>query len=288
MTAESTAPLDPKLDVVFRALFGHAQNTDLVLSLLNGILDLSGPDTIVAVDLLSPMSDIAAVEEKQIVLDVYVRAAAGNRYAIEMQCRNHLAFPERMLYYAARTYGNQLRRSSDYSTLQPLVLIVFTDFVLFPEVDPWRQHYALRDQQSGRLFSDHLRVVLVELPKLRLPATPQWSLGEQWGVFLQEGTRMKTRVDDKPWLTPAVRKAIEELERMAGDPRLRDIYETRQEELRVQATELRSSYLEGREEGREEGIRATAQRMLAEGDSAERVARITGLPLDEVQEMARS
>ena len=43
---------------------------------------------------------------------------------------------------------------------------------------------------------------------------------------------------------------------------------------------------EGRREGRSEAIIETAENMLKEGDSFEKISRCTGLPLETIQELA--
>jgi predicted transposase/invertase (TIGR01784 family) len=275
--------LDPKLDVVFKALFGREQSAPLLVGLLNAMLELPEAERIESVQLLSPLLERESIEEKLAVLDVSVKDVRGRRYAVEMQCRSHPEFTERMLYYATRRYSEQLGQAEEYASLRPLVLVVITDFVLIPELEGWLERFELRARsRPDVLFSPHLSVVLAQLPKLRKSASEAQAPAEQWAVFLKEGTKMATETKDRPWLTPELRQAIEELERLEGDPKMRALYEARQREVRLQATLLRASYEEGREEGREEGsaqaTRALARRLLQEGEPPERVARLTGLP----------
>ena len=163
-------PLDPKVDVVFKALFGQPGNMDLVADLLNGLLELPQSERIVSVELLPSLGEVEATDEKLTILDLYVEDARGRRYAVEMQCRNHKAFAERMLYYAARRYTRRLHSAEAYSALRPLVLVVITDFVLFPQLEGWRERFELRGRGSGVVFSPHLAIVLVELPKFHKSA----------------------------------------------------------------------------------------------------------------------
>jgi predicted transposase/invertase (TIGR01784 family) len=294
--------LDPKLDIVFKALFGKPDNGDMLISLLNGMLELPAELSITGVQILSPLSDLDVSDDKLIVLDLLVSDARGHRYGIEMQCRNHKAFPERMLYYAARRYSEQLKSSKPYTTLKPLVLLVFTDFLLFPARENFRERFELRGRDHGELFSEHLSVLLVELPKFRKTTEQGLSLGEKWALFLKEGTNMQSRIEDAAWLTPALRKAIEELERMEGEETMRELYEARMRQLQVMATELEDSYEQGIEKGLEKGIEQgiekgiekgieqgawqaahdLALRLLEEDESIERVARLTGLPKEEL------
>ena len=274
-------PLDPKVDVVFKALFGQPGNMDLVADLLNGLLELPQSERIVSVELLPSLGEVEATDEKLTILDLYVEDARGRRYAVEMQCRNHKAFAERMLYYAARRYTRRLHSAEAYSALRPLVLVVITDFVLFPQFEGWRERFELRGRGSGVVFSPHLAIVLVELPKFHKSAAEASSLGELWTAFLKEGTKMGTDILSAPWTTPALRKAIEELKRLEGNEQMRELYEARLDQVRVLATELQSSY----EEGEEHATRTLARRLLEEGEPPERVARLTGLALEVVRSL---
>jgi predicted transposase/invertase (TIGR01784 family) len=97
---------------------------------------------------------------------------------------------------------------------------------------------------------------------------------------------------DKAWVAPELRKAIEELERLEGDERMREEYEARLDQVRVMATRLQDSFEQGIEVGDEQGAERTkreiALRLLQDGESMERVSRLTGLGLGELQRLARA
>lgn len=289
---KATTRLDPKVDIVFRAIFGKPGNADILMSLLNGILDLSGDDRITEVQVLNPLSDIESTDDKSFVMDLFVQDASGHRYGVEMQCRNHKAFPERMLYYATRRYAEQVGTAAAYTTLKPLVLVVFTDFDLFPRVASWRERFELRGGASDVVFSRHLSIVVVELPKFRKAIAEVSNPGETWVMFLKEGTKMEPDMTNAPWSTPELRKAVEELKRMEGDQSMREVFHARLDQLRVLATEYQDHYEQGLEKGLEKGRslarRELARELLAEGESVERVARLTGLSVEELQAIPQS
>jgi predicted transposase/invertase (TIGR01784 family) len=97
------------VDVVFKALFAATHNRDLLMSLLNGVLTLVGQPEVVEVSVLTPFSTVDLADDKISTVDLAVRDQRGKQYLIEMQCRNRGSFPERLLYYGARRYGEQLR-----------------------------------------------------------------------------------------------------------------------------------------------------------------------------------
>jgi predicted transposase/invertase (TIGR01784 family) len=251
-------PLDPKIDVVFRALFGREENVDILRAMLNAVLGLQGVYAIQEISYLQPTHSLDYIDEKESVVDLVVRDGRGREVVVEMQCRNHAAFPERILYYGARRVAYQLRAGEPYFRLRPVIVLVFTDFDLVPALQGYRHRFTLREQSTGVEFSQHLEIMLVELPKF-VPATPAAHATEPqsyapWIRFLKEGSSMSAILSE-PWVNADIRKAVAELERLAADESMRELYERRLLSLQLRATELQESFEEGREEGREEGER---------------------------------
>ena len=75
--------LDPKLDIVFKLLFGEERNRALLVSLLNAVLTPSVP--IDTVTLLHPEPARESADDKGIVLDLRVALHTGEQVDIEMQ-----------------------------------------------------------------------------------------------------------------------------------------------------------------------------------------------------------
>src|SRR5690606_18782191 len=116
---------------------------------------------------LSPIGEIGLVEEKQYLMDLFVKDAKGKRYGIEMQVASHGAFLERMVYYGCRRYGEQLKSGESYLQLRPLILIIITNFNVQADFAGYKDVYQLIGKESGLVFSDHFSIVLVELPKFK-------------------------------------------------------------------------------------------------------------------------
>ena len=75
--------LDPKLDVVFKLLFAHVNNRDILIALLTAVLrPVASIDT---VDVLNPEIPKDLPADKGAVLDIHVRLADGRHIDVEMQ-----------------------------------------------------------------------------------------------------------------------------------------------------------------------------------------------------------
>ena len=75
--------LDPTLDVVFKLLFAHANNRDILIALLTVVLKPNVP--IDAVDLLNPEIPKDLSADKGAVLDIHVRLLDGRHIDVETQ-----------------------------------------------------------------------------------------------------------------------------------------------------------------------------------------------------------
>jgi predicted transposase/invertase (TIGR01784 family) len=146
--------LSPRIDIVFKMLFGQEGNEDLLLSLLNAVLQRPTGKHIVEVTLLNPALEREYPLEKGSILDLKARDERGTLYDVEMQCENHKLFAERLLYYWARLYSSQLKEGQIYEKLHPVVSVVFTDFALRKETKKYHTCWMWREVQEGWLFNE--------------------------------------------------------------------------------------------------------------------------------------
>src|SRR5690606_1860594 len=110
--------LDPTLDVVFKLLFAHERNKNLLISLLSAVLN--PPEPISEVEVLNPEVEKETIRDKGIVLDVLVRLRDGRLFNVEMQSRPEPGFRQRGLFYWSRLYQSQVQRGGGYHELAPV------------------------------------------------------------------------------------------------------------------------------------------------------------------------
>jgi hypothetical protein len=92
-------PIDPKVDCVFKTLFGSDEHRDLLIHFLNALLgeDLAAPIT--DVDILNPYNERETLEDKLTVVDVKARDAARRIFQIEIQLVVFANLAPRFLIY---------------------------------------------------------------------------------------------------------------------------------------------------------------------------------------------
>ena len=107
--------VNPRVDLVFKKLFGVEENKDLLISLINSIV--SSSDQIDDVTLLNPYNLKNFPKDKLSILDIKARGIDGNLFNIEIQITDEADYDKRALYYWAKLYTEQLQASENYSNL---------------------------------------------------------------------------------------------------------------------------------------------------------------------------
>ncbi|MFM9966470.1 MAG: Rpn family recombination-promoting nuclease/putative transposase [Planctomycetaceae bacterium] len=140
--------------------------------------------------------------------------------------------PERLLYYWAKVFTDQLSEGLDYSLLQPTISICFLNQILFPEIATFHSRFQLVDPRFGHCLTDRIEMHLIELPKFTMAATDLAEDLDQWLYFLCHGADLKSQqLPNRLWL-PEVGKAVQELEIMNQIDLERERYLARQKAQR--------------------------------------------------------
>ncbi len=227
----------PKNDVVFQALFGTKGSENILGGLLSKILN----DKVENVSLDANQNLVRNIpDEKLGILDL--RAKIGNEIDvnIEVQLVDQHQLPERILYYWAKRYGEQLKSGEDYSKLKKTIAILFTDYDI-PELKEFKDSHTewyLREKRniSVMLFKN-IEIHIVEMPKI-LKYRKETEEGlSNWVEFLlnpeSEGVKMSTKKDKE------LKDAYDKLETISGDEELRRLAELRMKYILDQNAGLR-------------------------------------------------
>lgn len=282
--------IDPKVDYVFKRLFGRQANQALALHLLNAVLEPSERQRVVELELLNPFNDKDRLDDKLSILDIKARDQSGRQFNVEMQLLAHRYFRQRVPYYWARLHQSQLQEGQDYRLLRPTFSICFVNTPLFPEVPAYHLVFELRERDYALLFTDDLVVHILELPKFTKSAEELATPLDVWLYFLRHGERLDTEA------LPAALGAIEEIQRAMGELQMvtqsdleRERYEARLKMQRDISTALADARDEGLEQGRKEGevvgqIRAFERLLRRAQTPAEH---LLALPLAELERLAQ-
>ena len=97
--------IDPKVDYVFKKLFGSEECKAIPIDLLGAVLG----EEIADVELLNPFNAKDFAGDKLSILDVKIRFADGRLANVEMQMWADAFYRNRVLHYWSEIYSSQLK-----------------------------------------------------------------------------------------------------------------------------------------------------------------------------------
>lgn len=281
-------------DTIFKMIFGNPENMEMTANFLNAILKLDGGDCIDNLTFVNPAVNSAF--SKTTTSDIVAENQRLERIVLEVQHVEDETYSDRLVFYTAKhTIASKVRGDSYW--LRDLNLISLQMFNGFPDSKNYRHSIRLKNQDNEEFFKKQT-VTLVEIPKfIKGNYASDQSLLAQW-LRVIDGLNNETPiVVPKDSLFALLQKKAElsifteeflVSEAMAMSDRLYEMY-----------VEKKHARAEGRAEGHSEGVaeerkRADEERhemakaMLAEGDSVEKVVRISKLPEAEILALKES
>ncbi len=259
--------INPTVDFAFKMLYGNPEHPAVTIHFLNSMLE--GPK-ISQVEYLNPFQDRKYDEDKLSVLDIMAIDDRRRRLNIEMQSSATKELPQRLTFYNARSYVNQLTQGLLYGSLRQSISICVLNQPLFPEHPALLLDFRLRER-SGLVLTEDLQIHLLELTKLRrtreniLRAPPV----EQWAYFLLFGGTLTYDELCRLLPIPEFIEAAGILEMIQQTPEQNHLYSLRLKAQTDEASRLESTRIEalmqGRQEGRQEGRQQGRQEGEKEG-----------------------
>lgn len=268
--------LTPRIDLVFKKLFGVDENKDLLISLINSIV--CKEDQIASVEILNPYSAIDFRDQKLSVLDIKAKGNNGQYYNIEIQVADEKDYDKKALTYWAKLYTSQLKKGDPYSKLNKTIGIHILNFLSIPKSPDYHHFFNLRDNKHNIHYFKDIELHTIELIKFgqveakeyrdasdalkRLLPLIKTSL-DRWVTFLGKYEFLNSKNLPKELKDPYVEKAFEIIEHMDLNEDEREIYESHLNWLRVEMSALEKAEEKGMAKGRAEG--------LAEGEAKEKM-----------------
>lgn len=297
--------INPYTDFGFKKLFGSNLNKDLLISFLNALLQ--DEQEITDLQYLNSEKLGANQESRRAIFDVYCENSKGEKFIVEMQNVFQQFYKDRSVYYSTFPIQEQANRGRDWDfKLNRVYTIGILNFV-FPdnEYSPECMHHTVKlmDVDDKHVFFDKLTFIYLEMPKFKKKEDELVTLLDKWLFVLSNLSRLMerpaalqerifTRLFEQAEIarfTPEERreyfdnyKAYRDINNAVNTAR-REGMEEGIEEGREEGR------IEGRKEGREEG-RREMQLMLVKnlktsGYDVSEIARLTGLPIEEVNKI---
>jgi len=268
--------ISPLEDFAFKQIFGEKKNLDNTRAFLKTILNIP-KDEYGDLSIGNPVFGKTLRKEKSGIVDIKLETKSGKIIHIELQVEKRANMKNRILYYGARLIGDQLKWGEDYDKINHVISIVICDHVLVKEETSYINVYELRNEQN-RSFTDKLKVVIIELPKLTENCDSEiWP----WLKFLKCTKKEEYEMLTKKY--PQLKNPVNCARRMGLMESIKHYYFHRN----LAKTDERMLHLQWKLDGKEEGIAEGKIIGIAEGKAEDRKYVLDlidqGLSIDEIK-----
>ena len=275
--------LDPKMDFVFKNIFGSEKHPNILISFLNATL--KPKDLITEVEIKNTDLNKGYIEDKFSRLDVKATTSNNEIINIEIQLKNEYNMIKRSLYYWSKLYSEQLNEGEDYSLLKRTICINILNFK-YLKTRMFHSVYRMKEIHTNEELSDIQEIHFIEIPKLE-DGSDEKDMLVAWIEFLKNPESEKVRSLEMS--VNEIREAKDELIKMSNDDTQRELYEMRAKTLRDKISALNEAERKGIKKGREEGEKnkaiEIAKSLIDLGLDKESIAKSTGLDLCEVEKL---
>lgn len=228
-------------------------------------------------------------------VDIKAKTEQGEIIIVEVQLTRQLYYLQRMLYGVSKAITEHIEIGDKYDKVKKVYSINILYFDL-GQGDDYLYHgkTVFKGVHTGDLLKVNTREQ--DEIKMRVPEDvfPEYFIIrinnfndvattpiEEWIDYLKNG-RIK-----EDTITPGLQEARKKLQYISMNEKERHAYEAHMDDIMVQNDVLDTAKMEGREEGRAEGIKentlAIARKMKAGGMSAATISEITGLSEEDIE-----
>ena len=260
--------LDPKIDYVFKRIFGYIGNEEITKELISSIIQKEISD--IKLD-NNPILEKDLLDDKVGILDIRAKIEDNINCDIEMQIVDRKNIEKRILYYWSKLYSMNLKSGKDYEELEKVIVILITDY----EID------------SKVILTEVMEFYIIELPKYeKYKERTQNKKLNKWIRFIEELGGMEMGEDK------AIQKAKEVLEEISKDKRERYLAELREKYILDQKAIEDAGYDKGLKDGinqerieQKKKINKIAKNLLKLKMSIEQIKEVTGLTEEEIKKL---
>lgn len=278
--------LSPKVDFVFKRIFGNEKHPEILISFLNAVM--KPKDLIESVQIRNSDIEKEHIEDKYSRLDIKAITNKGEYINIEIQVKNEYNMIKRSLYYWSKMFENQIIEGDNYNKLAKTVCINILDFKYLRN-DNFHNAYRLKEIITNEELTDTMEIHFIEIPKLRkLDDSEEISdMLEAWVAFIQNPD--SEVVEKLEMSKKEIKEAKSELVRMSGDSKERYMYEKRKESILEKVSLIESAEQKGIEKGKKEGAKEEkiliAKNAINNNLDDNTIQLITGLSVEEIRDI---
>ena len=267
--------LSPKVDFVFKKIFGSEENKSVLISFLNATL--KPKKEIVSVDLKNTDIEKEYLKDKFSRLDVKATTSNKETINIEIQLKNEYDMIQRSLYYWSKIYEEQIQEGDSYSNLNRTVCINILNYNYLKN-DRFHNIYRLKEIETNEELTDIEEIHFIEIPKLReLNLNDEADMLEVWIEFLRDPESEVIRNIEMS--NEEVRKAKDKLYKLSQSKKDRELYFLREKSIRDEISALYNK----KQKGMEKVKKDTILKLYSKSITINQISDMLDIPIDEIE-----
>ena len=278
-----------RFDWAIKRLLRNKANHDV----LEGFLSVLLGEDVKIVKFLESEGNQETSDDKYNRVDILCEDSKGELVIIEVQNERAYSYFHRMLYGTSKAIAEYIELGQDYEMVRKVysVNIVYfelgqgSDYVYHGKTEfrgihnddvlllSKKQRDMFNREKAGDIFPEYYVLKVNDFDNV--VKTPL----DEWVSFLKTGN-----IDDN-YTAKGLPEAREKLRFDKLSDEERRAYIREMERRMVENDAMKSSYIDGKDEGRAEGIITVARNMKQAGKSIEEIAQMTGLTLQDIKDM---
>ena len=275
--------MNPKIDYVFKRIFGYVGNEDITASLLSSILKTQISN--LQLD-SNPILEKDLLDDKVGILDIKAKLDNNINCNIEMQVVDRKNIEKRILYYWSKMYNKSISVGEDYGKLEKSIAILITDYEIksLKEIKKYITKWNIREEEYQKIIlTDVMEIYIIELPKFEKYKEKTDNKLNSWVSFI-ENPEVVNMEENKE-----IVKAKKVLEEISQDEHETYLAELRQKYIMDKKAIEDAGYDKGLEIGIKEGIKkqtiVIAKKMKEQNVDIDIIIKTTGLTKEEIEEL---
>jgi len=239
-----------KTDILFKLIFTNYPH--LLKKLVAHLLKIP-QSRIKQFIILNPEVSPDVIGKKFSRLDILM-TVNNKKVNLEVQVKDEGNYPERALFYWAKTYSGTLPKSGKYIDLQQTIVINIINFPLFKDSSEFHSEFRLLEVTRGTQLTDKQILHFFELPKLP-DNIKKNELMKLWLALFKANTEEDLKMIEEMGVSE-VNEVITAYRSVMASPELQEI-ERQLERARInEASALHHAEQSGEKRGEKRGAKA--------------------------------
>ncbi len=275
--------LNPYTDYGFKKIFGEEASKPQLIDFLNTLL----PAYHQIVELEFRNTEQLGLREydRKAIYDIFCQSSTGEQFIIELQKSAQDYFIDRTVYYSTFPIQKQAPRGKWDYKLSAVYCIGILDFTFSNDSDDDVIHTVNLKNQHNEVIYDKLTLIYLEMPNFNKEESELSNHLDNWLFFLKNLENFQEI--PKIFKDTAIEQACEVARIGKLNDTEREIYQNSLKVLWDSHSQITTAYGRGKEAGKQEGRheekREIARNLKQSGMNAQKIADMTGLAIDEIE-----